>query len=165
MRRTSGFLLATGAFLPVLDPGHLRAQQEREAPIAMMIDVRGYCRAFEAGGVDRSCVHGALYLGYRNGRAAIMVNGEAAGAPWAQVSFSGRADRQAGLGRYPIVLDRVLIGTEASSQTVPATGRCDLTMAPGRVVETLSCEAKAATGHLYRLEVDPVRNPVAIRRF
>jgi hypothetical protein len=163
--RCLGLLLAAGAILPGLGLESLQAQQAQATSLAMMIDVEGHCRVFRVQGVDRSCTRGALYFGYRNGRAAIMVNGEASGAPWVQISFSGKASRQADLGSYPIALDRILIGTEASSQAVPVTGGCELMMAPGRVVESLSCEAKGATGQLYRLEVDPVRDPVTMRRF
>jgi len=158
-------LLAAGAILPLLGLGSLRAQQAQETPVAMMVDVEGHCRVFQVRGIDRSCARGALYFGYRNGRAAIIVNGEAAGVPWAQISFSGNARRQADLGSYPIVLDRVLIGTETTSQAVPVTGGCELMMAPGRVVKNLACVAKGATGQLYRLEVEPVHSPVTIRRF
>jgi len=148
-----------------LGAGAAQAQGPNLAMLETMIGITGQCPTFEIQGVQRPCNNGALYQGYRNGRGAVMVNGESKEAPWVLVSFSGMAAWDAKREGLALTVDRILLNTEAAGQEVPASGACRMKLVSGRLDGALACEATDASGKQYRLEVQQDGKPVSIKRF
>lgn len=157
--------LGTGIALGAASPGAVRAQGPNLAMLETMIGIAGSCPVFELQGIQRPCNNGALYQGYRNGRGAVMVNGEAKGALWVLASFSGKAAWQGKREDLVLTVDRILLNTETSGKEISASGTCRMKLVSRRIEGSLTCEATDEGGSRYRLEVLPGGKPVSIKRF
>ena len=163
--RVRAIRLIAGIFAVIGGAGAALAQGPNLAMLETMIGIAGQCPVFEIQGVQRPCNNGALYRGYRNGRGAVMANGEAKGAPWVLASFSGKAAWQGKREDLVLAVDRILLNTDTSGKEIPASGTCRMRLVSRRLEGSLTCEATDEGGNLYRLEVLPGGRPVSIKRF
>lgn len=164
-RSCGGMSLIAGIGLAVVPLGAARAQAPNLAMLETMIGIAGLCPVFEIQGVQRPCNNGALYQGYRNGRGAVMANGEGEEAPWVLASFSGKAAWQTKRKDLVLTVDRILLNTETAGKEIPASGTCRMRLVADRLEGALTCEATDEGGKRYRLEVEPNGKPVSIKRF
>lgn len=163
--RDRAIRLIAGISAVIGGAGAALAQGPNLAMLETMIGIAGQCPVFEIQGVQRPCNNGVLYQGYRNGRGAVMVNGEGRGAPWVLASFSGTAAWQGKHENLVLTVDRILLNTDISGKEIPASGTCRMRLVSRRLERTLTCEATDEGGNRYRLEVLPGGRPVSIRRF